>query len=315
MHNIFSDTLAVGYDSDPDTWDEPLKRRSHAASQHIRNSLQNAHIDQEIPQQCEKPTQELINLPYCRDPSQPVKKIPTDTGSRSQLNYSPVPYNRQSYGNIQPQAWDDAETTNRPMVYKKKHAPSTPSNKSKQFTPLPPRAQSPKGDDDWQFPKLTPIKCDINKNLYGGSMPSDINNPIEELQKLVCAKSNDFITGDDPPFNFQAMLRKTPRNRASMKRVGESPTLIPMQTSVSPILDTNIDTFDQNTPEPVQDGPPSRPKSCQGFKRMDSIELFKMAVKRTDSSQSFKTCVTNGNVGETVQLAPGITVEGYVVDL
>lgn len=69
------------------------------------------------------------------------------------------------------------------------------------------------------------------------------------------------------------------------------------------------------TPEHVKEKAPSRPRSCQDFKRKDSVEMFKRAVKRTDSSQSFKSCAANGNIGETVQLAPGIIVEGYVVDL
>lgn len=302
----------MAYDSDPDTWDEPLKRRSHAASHHIRNSLQNAYHEQEYVQQCDKSTQDLINMPYCRDPTQAVKKIPSDYQS-SQINYSPMPYNRQGYGNIQQQAWSDNELSGRPMVYKKKHAPSTPSNKPKPVN----RANSPK-NDDWQFPKLNPNKYDKNKNTYGGSMPSDINNPIKELQQMARAKSNESLNDDDPPFNFQAMLRKTPRNRASMKRVGESMSLVSIDSetiSSFGISNKKLNSSPQMTPEHVKEKAPSRPRSCQDFKRKDSVEIFKRAVMRTDSSQSFKSCTTNGNIGETVQLAPGIIVEGYVVDL
>lgn len=38
---------------------------------------------------------------------------------------------------------------------------------------------------------------------------------------------------DNPPFNFQAMLRKTPYNRNSMKRSTESKFSLPNEDSIN----------------------------------------------------------------------------------
>lgn len=263
--------------------------------------------------------QDLIHLPFSRDPSHPPKKLPTESNTSHQSNYNsytPQTYNRQGYGCIQDQAWHDNEApASRNIVYKKKPAPPTPNkvpSVSRQPTPAPRSTVNNNTSDDWQFPKLT--KTDRNKNIYGGSMPNDMNNPIKELQQL--AGSRDSIKGDDPPFNFQAMLRKTPRNRASMKRTGESPLSVPIDSYSQVVLPAY---FDNNSKPPTPDHgkgkAPPRPKSCQGFKRKDSAERFKMTIKRTDSSQGFVSALLNGNNGETVELAPGITVEGYVIDL
>jgi myosin III len=284
----------MGYDSESDPWDEPLRRRPNTASHQIRISIQKTNEDY-IPVVEKQSNQSLIHLPYCRDPTQTIKKLP------------PEPTDHGSYGRQNAQSpWKDSES-GRPGIYKKKHSPS-PRNSS-------PAVEIVRKDDDWQFPKLNPVKSDMNKNIYRGSMPDDMNNPILELKHLARAKSSDFPDEDDPPFNFQAMLRKTPRNRASMKRDGESPTSTVKDSDFNfnkPPTPLSGIVEDKKTPKGKA---PPRPRSCQDFKRKDSKELFKMAIKRTDSSQNFISCISNGNIGERVQLAPGIAVEGYVIDI
>lgn len=240
--------------------------------------------------------QPLIHLPYCRDPSQPIKKLPAETTRH--VSYSPRPYNRQSYGSIQTQAWNDTESYNRPAIYKKKHAPATPVNRNVP-SPTPRKFNNTGEPESWQSPKN---KVDKNKNIYGGSIPTGMNNPIKELEQLAKANAEN-ANEDDPPFNFQAMLRKTPRNRASMKRNGESPLSIPIEPySSSPVLNHG------------KGKAPPRPRSTQEFKRNDSVERFKLALKRADSSQLL-TSLRNGNIEESVEIAPGIRIEGYVTDL
>jgi myosin III len=309
--------LAAGYDSETDAWDEPLKRRNRPASQHIRSSMQRPTSPYS-----DKPSQAanqgLIHLPYCRDPSQPVKKLPPEEKVKSGHydGYTPTPYNRQGYGSIKQQAWNEYES--RPGLYKKKQAPSTPLkgtpvNKRPAPAPRTTAPAIPQTEENWQASGRTSLrKVDKNKNVYGGSIPNDMNNPIRELQELAKQRSFETVGDDDPPFNFQAMLRKTPRNRESMKRTGEAPLSLPPDINYSPISLPLIS--DKSSPSHGKGKAPSRPKSTHDFKRKDSVERFKLALKKTDSSQSLKTGL-NGNLGEIIELAPGITIEGYVSDL
>lgn len=103
----------------------------------------------------------------------------------------------------------------------------------------------------------------------------DLPDPIQELQAL--AKAND-VNDDDPPFNFQAMLKKTPRNRASMKRSGEN--------------ENNI-----------LEGRQSAPQYIIGYDK-----------GRAPPPKQADYVIDNKNY-EKIQLAPGITVEGTVIDL
>lgn len=263
---ISSDTLANQYDSDHEQWDEPLKRR-----------FTSAPIE---PTKSTAGTQTLITVPYCRDPTQPVAVLPPDDIPKTVRTPSL------------------REDMNRPTVYKKK-----PDHTPNYYQPPSPWVPS---DDTNILESSAPVlrKTNFSRSLYGVDQP-DMPNPIRELQAL--AKStNDVNDGDNPPFNFQAMLKKTPRNRASMKRHGERESDILEKKSAPP---KHILAAGKKSPAPA---PPKF--ANKEFVRTDSRELILSALKKKDSSNDLANAVGNKHSGRIV-LGPGITIEGTVIDL
>ncbi|KAJ9591054.1 hypothetical protein L9F63_027736, partial [Diploptera punctata] len=78
-----------------------------------------------------------------------------------------------------------------------------------------------------------------NVNRRPGSLFS--SNPITEME-LKGRRKTDQEDNDDPPFNFQAMLRKTNTNRASLKRAHEKRQDTPIQETYEQHHDKNITT-------------------------------------------------------------------------
>lgn len=240
-------------------------------------------------------TQTLIAVPFCRDPTQPVVKLPPDEP-----------------------AGKPPREVNRPAVYKKKSGYS-PSYYQ------PPAPWTPRDDTNVledNVPKLR--KTNLSRSMYGVDIP-DMQNPIRELQSL--AKSTNDVNDDDPPFNFQAMLKKTPRNRASMKRQGESDNAFSVRES--PLRQAIPEApLRQATPKRVSSGKkspaPAPPRAMsRELVRKDSKDLIMSALKKKESANdlfSSNRHVTspgrdNRVESERVQLAPGISVEGTVTDL
>ncbi|KAI8427544.1 hypothetical protein MSG28_002059 [Choristoneura fumiferana] len=263
-----SDTFASQYDSDHEQWDEPLKRRFSSA--------------QTEPSMTTTGTQTLINVPFCRDPTQPVPKLPPEEPPKVERNPS-------------------KKDANRPAVYKKKPNYSTHSAYYQ-----PPAPWTGTRDDDDVLEDSSPMlrKNNFSRSLYGVNS-QDMNNPIRELQAM--AKSTNDLNEDDPPFNFQAMLKKTPRNRASMKRSGETDNgLWEDKPEVSRAI----------TPKktPVKAPAPQPPRSAsREFVRKDSRELITSALKNKSSTPDLMCqppVIDNKTPNERVEIAPGITVEG-----
>ncbi|XP_063838956.1 neither inactivation nor afterpotential protein C [Ostrinia nubilalis] len=289
-----TDTFASQYDSDHEQWDEPLKRRfSSAQTEPIKMSTS---------------TQTLIAVPFCRDPTQPVPKLPPD---------EPAPPIPKAAGK---------DIGNRPAVYKKKPAYAPPNF----YQPPVPWSGVRDDNDILENTSGNLRKTSYSRSLYAIDAPE--MNPIEELQAM--AKSTSDMNDDDPPFNFQAMLKKTPRNRASMKRSGETDNgiledRIPRYTSPypriapSPVAHVPPAVAGRTTPasgKATPTGkkspapPPPRPMSRELI-RKDSKELIMAALKKRDSKTDLLCTVVDNLESEKVELAPGITVEGIVTDL
>ncbi|XP_060801531.1 neither inactivation nor afterpotential protein C [Amyelois transitella] len=271
-----TDTFASQYDSDHEQWDEPLKRRFTAQTDITTSSTS---------------TQTLMTVPFCRDPTQPVPKLPPE---------EPKP------------------PSSRPVVYKKKVQPHSYYQ--------PPEPWHARDDTDIlegsSAPRLR--KTNYSRSLYGIDAP-DMQNPIQELQAL--AKSTNDMNEDDPPFNFQAMLKKTPRNRASMKRSGETDNGfidtgmkpgrmgLPPSGKASPLPGKVTPTgrviaSGKSSPAP----PPPRSRSRE-LVRKDSKDLIISALKKKDSKTDLFCSIMDNRMEERVQLAPGIIIEGTVTDL
>ncbi|XP_061706914.1 neither inactivation nor afterpotential protein C isoform X2 [Cydia pomonella] len=222
------------YDSDHEQWDEPLQRRFSSASAQTSPSLATTG------------TQTLINVPFCRDPTQPVPKLPPEEPPKVDRNPS-------------------KKEANRPAVYKKKPNYSTSTSYYQ-----PPAPWSDAHDDANVLENTNPSLRKTNSRSLYSVNSQDMNNPIRELQAM--AKSTSDLNEDDPPFNFQAMLKKTPRNRASMKRLGETD---------NGMWEDKPEPRKTPTPKPSTKGPaPPRPMSRE-FVRKDSRELIMSATKRS----------------------------------
>ncbi|XP_047350442.1 neither inactivation nor afterpotential protein C isoform X3 [Vespa velutina] len=199
-------------------------------------------------------------------------------------------------------------------IRSKKNAPPLPIPPFGQVSPVPPsrsydvhnseaRARNNfDSGNDWEFDDK------VNRNT--SAVASNRVNPIHELQMLGRKHSND--DGEDqPPFNFQAMLRKTPHQRASMKRTA---------------------VYDSYVPSPSPYGRPiSREEHYEsnvvyriGGSRRDSSEwspneMIRMSEKygREGAWSAGGDRNDAGDVSESVttELAPGIVVEGYVSEL
>lgn len=257
-------------------------------------------------------TQTLITVPFCRDPTQPVPKLPPE---------EPAPPAPRGLGK---------DASSRPAVYKKKPAPYAPPS---YYQPPAPWAGARDDNDILENTSGNLRKTNYSRSLYAIDS-SDIQNPIKELQAM--AKSTSDMNDDDPPFNFQAMLKKTPRNRASMKRSGEtdngiledrferrySPSPVARRMAPSPVQISpavggrGTPALGKATPSgkrsPAPTPPPPRPRSKELI-RVDSKELITAALKKRDSKTDLMYSVMNEC--ERVEIAPGITVEGVVTDL
>lgn len=252
-------------------------------------------------------------MPFCRDPTQPVPVLP-----------------------VEEQKEQSAKVTNRPAVYKKK--PGANSTHS-YYHPPEPWVQTRDDTDILEdtAPKLR--KAPQTRSMY--SIDTMDNDPIKELQAM--ARPTNDMSDDDPPFNFQAMLKRTPRNRASMKRSGETDLLEnrakqtprkakqapPPPMTITPDLPKKAPSpsprYGQPTPPPPSYASPTpppcqirtpTPSSKKELFRQDSRDLIIAELKKRDSKPELIYPIIDNKVeSEIVQLAPGITVEGTVADL
>lgn len=207
----------TGYDSDDESWDAPLHRRTNvsskiAASSNVARQGSNHHaVDNG------RGTPGLYHKPYSRDPDH----MPMN-------NRGPSPTPSDHYKPPLRPVSDRIGTLNsndQYGVYKKRsNAPPPPppgaykppsfaktetASLKKRQAPRPPKTDS--DFDEKSF-----------EQRFGGSVAADkpTFNPVTELKKIATTSGSAQEDGDenDPPFNFQRMLRKTEYNRASMKR-------------------------------------------------------------------------------------------------
>ncbi|XP_076658174.1 STKc_myosinIII_N_like and MYSc_Myo21 domain-containing protein ninaC isoform X2 [Halictus rubicundus] len=259
-----------------------------------------------------KTTREMKGL---GDPNTSVRCPPENTsGSRmgssgyqhpSSSNRSPAP--SANVHNPRSNDYDSIGSTR-----SRKNAPPPPLPFD-QTQPPPPRTDrfstNPRsksnvttGSNDWEFDDRT------NRNTSSGN-PNRIN-PIQEMQMM--GRKNNNENTDEPPFNFQAMLRKTSHQRASMKR--------------NPV-------YDSYSPSPLPGSGYRGNRETEsnvvyrsGGSRRDSAEwspneMVRMSEKYgregawgEDRAEDRGNAATSDSV-TTAEIAPGIVIEGYVAEL
>ncbi|XP_055637431.1 neither inactivation nor afterpotential protein C [Toxorhynchites rutilus septentrionalis] len=335
-----SNYVYTGNDSDTEDWDAPLRRRQNLSSE-ITHSTQRG----------ETVNYGLANVPFHRDPSLPIRRpSPRPSvdysvagygqGKMSSV-YSPIPYGRQNMDNCRNKYSMSGmdECMPKAAVYKKRPAPKAPimvDNGScpprdrsfkKRPAPQPTKQWEPRSGSDYGF------ECNIT--------PSKVN-PIKEMQLIGRRNTEENDNSDDePPFNFQGLLRKTNYNRASMKRsVSDnrmSVTNIDFDdcnnnnNNSNNLKKSNKSYFNRSEGNVVYQSKviENRPKSCQELEKNDkgptpsqrklSLSHDPMMSKepKAGHSRSHSPSPFDENKNNYVQeeIAPGIFIEGYVADL
>ncbi|KAK0157852.1 hypothetical protein PV328_011542 [Microctonus aethiopoides] len=159
--------------------------------------------------------QDIINTPFTRDPNVPIQMPPMQELPIKQnftTGFQSNQYNHQKFNNRINSSATNASIphpnnyNNGSLRYKKKTPPP----------PIPNHMQS-----DWNESRNHSKNVDnyssedrTNRNIP----PTTRANPINELKSIGRRGSNNNVYADEPPFNFQAMLRKTHHHRDSMKR-------------------------------------------------------------------------------------------------
>lgn len=296
-----------GYDSDDESWDAPLHRRKNvssritAATSGARHGLGAGGRE----------TPNLYIKPFSRDPMQMDRRCS-----------SPAP-----------PAFLDQTTTLRPVsqrvgefnsgdqysVYKKR-SPAPPP---------PPPSYPTNSQKKRQAPR--PPKTEFDEDSFENRKDKSSFNPAKELKMIAHSSSTarDSSENDnDPPFNFQGLLRKTQYNRASMKRdksLRASPTL--QRDSPKTLTNTNSPNVVYHSKE--------RPKSCISMNNsldvnQNNVEVRKLSLQPdTLLGKNISTADLLNNNGndedeftpETAEnyikeeIAPGVILEGLAEEV
>lgn len=316
-----------GYDSDDESWDAPLHRRKNVSSR-ITASTSGARHGLGAGG---RETPNLYIKPFSRDPMQMDRRCS-----------SPAP-----------PAFLDQSTTLRPVsqrvgefnsseqysVYKKRSpAPPPPppayqtNSQKKRQAPCPPKRDF----DEDSFENRSPVK-NKDKSSF---------NPAKELKMIANSSTTTRESleenDNDPPFNFQGMLRKTQYNRASMKRdksLRTSPTL--QRDSPKTMTNTNAPNVVYHSKEKNRK---ERPKSCILMNKsldenQNNLEVRTNTLSRKLSLQpdtflgnevTPADLLNNNNNGEDTEdeftpetaenyikeeIAPGVILEGLVEEV
>uniref|UniRef100_A0A182NBP7 non-specific serine/threonine protein kinase n=1 Tax=Anopheles dirus TaxID=7168 RepID=A0A182NBP7_9DIPT len=334
--------IYTGNDSETEDWDAPLRRRKNLSSEITQATQKGIRADGPG----EVGEHSLANEPFHRDPSLPIRRLsphrvvepyvvnrprsPIQSSVQLSAVYSPIPYTRQSVDDIRNKfsgtSFDEtgSVTGSKTAVYKKRQAPRVPIPEPEPpiITEYPQKALKKRPAPQPQSARpITPTKI----------------NPIKEME-LIGKKNTDEVgmhdqSDDDPPFNFQGMLRKTNYNRASMKRNPEGLTLTNIDFD-----DANNNANNGNSFYPTanvdanvvyQSKATERPKSCQGTENGNSTsptqrklslsqDTYMLHDQTAGPSRSRsatpldenRNSLSGGFISE--EIVPGIIVEGYV---
>ncbi|XP_015118625.1 neither inactivation nor afterpotential protein C [Diachasma alloeum] len=216
-----------------ENWDAPLRRQTvpwftSASKRDVE--VQTTNSPHRSPRGPVNSGQSIINTPYSRDPRVPVQLPPEVAPPK----VNPTVSRGNFMGPTGPTAGSYLSRSNN---YNKNNNDSVRSKKKNPPPPIPQMQNRNWGDHEGTSRRgsANELDFDRNRNMAGTNRA----NPINELKSIGRRNSNNNDFDEEPPFNFQAMLRKTPHQRESMKR--------------TPI-------YDSYRPPPPSYDPPSLPK-------------------------------------------------------
>ncbi|XP_025994439.1 neither inactivation nor afterpotential protein C isoform X2 [Solenopsis invicta] len=281
-------------DDEHESWDVPLRRQTvpwanktvHTRDIEVQTTnsphhalLQRSTVSNE---------QSLINIPFTREPNVPIQCPPEEPShhrtSGFQSNKRDVTRSSESYTPY-------SNNLNK-SIYSKKEVPP-PLNQTQSTTCNFNKSDiQNRSNTEWEFENK------INRNVNNNTRV----NPIKEME-MIGRRNNNDENDDTPPFNFQAMLRKTPHQRASMKRNPVYENVIPSE-SMSKSYHRNSDLDKSNTVYKSGNNKDSSEWSPNEIILMSE----KYSKENAWDKESTKTSVTT-------EIAPGIIIKGYVADL
>ncbi|XP_046607249.1 neither inactivation nor afterpotential protein C isoform X1 [Neodiprion virginianus] len=313
-------TLASEDEHEP--WDAPLRRQTvpwGTNTVHTRDvEVQTTNSPHRVVPAPMTGGQSLINTPFSRDPNIPVKCPPAEVQPAKPTRGYPGP---SSAPNPTRARVNNADLN---QGYSGGND-GTGSIRSRKKIPPPPIPQNQK-----------PLNNNYGSEMRSGNLDSGYNNewefedrmnrntvstnrvnPIHEMQ-MMARKNNNNYTDDEPPFNFQGMLRKTQHHRASMKRSQIYNSHTP---SPPPYMGHNSSTRDDsygNGNVVYRSSGMSFSHTRRESPEWSPNEMVRMSEKygREDGwDRDERENVLDASESITTEIAPGIIVEGYVADL
>ncbi|KAK9687666.1 Myosin head (motor domain) [Popillia japonica] len=190
-----------------DAWDSPFQRRENVSSQIISSLLAEESLitkpyaqqvirNESVEDDSIPTTEHVINMPFTRDPNEPIGKLSSTiivSGELSPKRQISSPKPKRILQPTVEEVKEINESSSKTASPKKSHL----------------KIQNPEIMESKESKNLenTITKTEIKKK--------EPAHPIEELKHLARRLS---ASEDDPPFNFQGMLRKTNFQRESLKR-------------------------------------------------------------------------------------------------
>nr|CAD7199738.1 unnamed protein product [Timema douglasi] len=164
------------------------------------------------------------------------------------------------------------------------------------------------------------LKTKFNYFRQGSISPrSKLKNPLEELKMKGRQASKDDNDTDEPPFNFQAMLRKTKINRASLRRGSDQALSSDMASNAQHIVSSNKSTDKRRGGTVVynssirSESPPPRYGCLNPWQDNRNKRIIEEMGAEEEGSEEESEGISV--ITTTTMLAPGLVVQGQVAEL
>ncbi|CAD6997560.1 unnamed protein product [Ceratitis capitata] len=277
----FANTL-ISHD-DEESWDSPLQRNPSMTSCLL---TYNAYKKE---QACQTnwdrigESDVIYNQNYYRDPHL-VKRNQVQMNMNAYNNFH---QHNNNYNSVSTQSWNNRMGSRRNSL-KGYSAPPPP--------PMPPSNMAYR-NDQVQMRSMQQNNMNQNYKQRSSYIPSD---PVRELKDIV-RRSHDEDSSEEPPYNFKAMLRKTNYSHPDSK----------VYEFKSDLPNNNNEHFNQSQ---------LRPTSHRfNDNQSSNINSQKQQVKQTAVGKNFdntdaKSFEEAGSYVEE-EIAPGVTLSGYAVDI
>ncbi|GJQ69847.1 putative myosin [Trypoxylus dichotomus] len=288
-----------------EAWDSPFQWRDNVSSQIISSLLtEESLFTKAYAQQIKgkdteadgkSATEQLINVSYSRDPKAPIRKLSStiiipeelpqkgeDVSSKPSSPDKSLVTQEKEEKEVKEKEKNETEEKEEKEVEEKEGKKAEEKEKKE----IENKVESETAVQKAPSPKISPLKVKETKNIENSITKTEIKtteraDPIAELKHLARRLS---ASDDEPPFNFQGMLRKTNFQRESLKRTVDT-------------IKSRRSSKDNQHETPEIKTSPIEAKGNQHVQEDPKISSF-------DDKKVIST-----------EIAPGVFLEGIVIDL